>query len=409
MRVERFQAQDMAQALAMIKERLGPEAVILYTRQVRKGWLRRPLLEVIAAADQVSPTSQARGGRVEERQHAQAPYRAIQAELEALREVIARLTWEVRSARLPALEPTLQMVYSHLLSQSLSPELATEAVLAVASELSTAAIADEETVRSCVIRHLQSKISTHPIQTGAREGKVIFVIGPTGVGKTTTLAKLAHYHAREQHQSVMLVSADTVRLGGAAQLQSYGEILGISVEVAYTPEELAAIVQTHREQNLILVDTPGQSPCDQVGLETLREFLRAVPSRTVYLAMACTTAYPEMEEMVRRFTLVTLDGLIFTKVDEATRIGAAISLAYHCGLPIACIATGRRVPADWEPASAERLAEWIIRGSPWSSPDLSPRLSEVFGLHACLTEHLRPQTVYLAPETIERGRSECLR
>jgi len=390
MRVERFQTQNMAQALAMIKERLGPEAVILHTRQVRKGWLRRPLLEVIAAADQVGPTSQAPGGRVEERQHVQAPYQAIQTELAALREAIVRLTWEMRSARLPALEPTLQMIYSHLLGQSLSPELATEVVLAVASELSAAAIANEETVRSCITRHLRSKISTHPIPTGALEDKVVFVIGSTGVGKTTTLAKLAHYHAREQHQSVVLVSADTIRLGGAAQLQSYGDILGISVEVAYTPEELAAVVQAYQEQDLILVDTPGQSPRDQVGLETLRKFLLSVPSRTVYLAVACTTAYPEMEEMVRRFTLVPLDGLIFTKVDEATSIGAAISLAYRCGLPIACITTGRRVPADWEPASAERLAEWIMRGSPWSFLDLSPRLSEVFGLYARLTEHSQP-------------------
>lgn len=389
MRVERFQARDMAQALAMIKERLGPDAVILHSRQIRRGWLRRPLLEVIAAADSASPVSRTKAGHIEERQPALALHQEIQAELAALREAIARLTWEVRSARLPALESGLQMTYSQLLSQSLSPELATEVVLAAASELSAVAAADEETARSCVIRHLQSKLPVRPIAVDTRG--VVFVIGPTGVGKTTTLAKLAGHYTREQHQPVVLVSVDTVRLGGAPQLQRYGEILEIPVEVAYTPEELAALAQAQRDQALVLVDTPGQSQRDLVGLEALQEFLLAVPSRSVYLAVACATAYQEMEEIVRRFNVVPLDGLIFTKADEATSIGAAISLAYHCRLPVSCITTGRRVPADWEPASAERLAGWVVRGNPWTFSDLPPRLSEVFGLRDVAIGRSQPQ------------------
>ncbi|MCS7220740.1 MAG: flagellar biosynthesis protein FlhF [Anaerolineae bacterium] len=380
MRVERFQAQDMAQALAMIKERLGPDAVILHSRRIRRGWLRRPLLEVIAAVD-LKSAARAQAGHVEERQPVWALPREVQAELAALREVIARLTWEVRSARLPALERGLQMAYSQLLSQSLSPELAADVVLAAASELSAVAAADEETAKSCVARHLRSKIPTYPMVVGAQMNRVVFVIGPTGVGKTTTLVKLASYCAREHHRPVVLVSVDTIRLGGAFQLQRYGSILGIPVEIAYTPEELTGIVQAQTDQVLILVDTPGQSQHDQAGLKALREFLLAVPSRSVYLAVACTTAYQEMEEIVRHFSLVPLDGLVFTKADEATSIGAAVSLAWRYGLPVSCITTGRRVPTDWELASAEDLANRVIQGSLWPPSELSPRLSEVFSLH----------------------------
>ncbi len=361
MRVERFQAWDMAQAIAMIKDRLGPDAVILHSRPVRQGFLRRPVLEVIAAVDQDEcPLPMSQAGKA---QPTQGDLRTIETELSALRESIARLTWEVRSTRLPVLGTGLQIVYSHLLAHGVLEDLAMEAVLAAASELSPAAAEEPETARAWVARHLQGRVLTCPVDHHARAGAIIFLIGPTGVGKTTTLAKLAGRYALGQRWRVVLVGVDTHRVGALAQLQTYGEIMRVPVEVAYTPDELVSLVQAHRDGNLFLVDTPGGSPQDASHLGELHAFVTAVESAQVYLCMSCTTAYPVMEEIVQRFTGFPLDGLILTKADETRRMGAAISLIHRTRLPVAYVTTGQRVPEDIEPAFPQRLTDWVVQGA----------------------------------------------
>ncbi|MCD6289570.1 MAG: hypothetical protein J7M34_03635, partial [Anaerolineae bacterium] len=178
----------------------------------------------------------------------------------------------------------------------------------------------------------------------------------------TTLVKLAGYYTQKQHKRVLLASIDTHRVGAIAQLQAYGDIMGVPVEIAYSPDELADIVRTHDGWDLILVDTPGRSRRDGAWPGDLRSFASAVPSPEIYLAVSCTMAYLEMEEVVQRFSVVPLSGLILTKADETERMGAAISLSYHTGLPLAYVTTGQQVPEDIELASAERLACRMTRG-----------------------------------------------
>ncbi|MCD6290975.1 MAG: hypothetical protein J7M34_10775, partial [Anaerolineae bacterium] len=172
MKVERFWAQDMAQAMSMIKARLGPDAVILHSRRVRRGILRRPWLEVIAAVDEDKQVPQDLL-RVVKAVSARKELDAVRAELSALREAVARLAAEVRSADLPALTPSLRMIYSHLVARGLSEDLAAESVLAAASELNPAAADELETARTCVARHLHGRIITRSLTLGGQAGKVV--------------------------------------------------------------------------------------------------------------------------------------------------------------------------------------------------------------------------------------------
>ncbi|NOZ28612.1 MAG: flagellar biosynthesis protein FlhF [Chloroflexi bacterium] len=360
MRVERFQAQDMTQALAMIKARLGPHAVILHSRRIRKGLLRRSVFEVIAAVDEQEPPASPPPAAV-----AQPPKEllAMREDLAALQEAVTRLTWEVRGARLPAVAPGLQMIYSHLVAQGVSAELASDCVMAAAEELSPNAANDLDTARASVARHLQGKIRTCTPTVGDRPGRVIFLVGPTGVGKTTTLAKLAGRWTREWHRSAVLVSIDTYRAGAMPQLQAYGEVLGVPVEAAYTPEEFAALVRAYGDRDLIFVDTAGRHQQDQAYLDELGTFVAAVDSCEVYLAIAGPTSYADMEGIVRRFEALPLTGMVLTKADETRRLGAAVSLSLQEDLPLAYVTTGQRIPEDVEIASAQDLARWIVYGT----------------------------------------------
>jgi len=445
MRVERFQAQDMAQAMAMIRERLGPDAVILHSRTARRGLFRRPYLEVIAAVDDMpAPLAAARGMVVapasEERPRAEAAassvgnkalspsaplsraeasasnigdrsqpsspplsppspsaplsraeasasnvgnrpqpsstlappapkadttaqaWAEVEAELAGLRRSMARLTWEMRSGRVAALGPNFQIVHEHLLRQGMTVDLATRVVMEASGELSAAAASDWATVVECVARHLQKQIPTCEPDYASQARTVIFLVGPTGVGKTTTAAKLAERCRRDRPGPVRLVSVDTYRIGGMAQLQSYGNLMAIPVDCAYTVDELAQILRDCQDGEWVFVDTAGASPRDEVRLEELRDLVLSIAPRRVFLTLACATALPEMIETVQRFSHLPLDGLIFTKADETERLGAAISLAQRTGLAAAFVTTGQRIPEDLEVASASRLAEQVLRG-----------------------------------------------
>lgn len=379
MKVERFQARDMAQAMAMIKEKLGPDAVILHTRQIHRGMLRQPWLEVIAARDQdeareetARPTSNGEAAK----EPAQAPssgckeLRAMQAELSALREAITRLAGEVRSARLPALPPGLQQVYANLLARGVAEGLAADVVLAAAAELSPTAAEDLETARMAVSHHLRGRLAVRTLNPTARSAQVVFLVGPPGVGKTVTAAKLAGQFAREQYRRVALVSMDTYRIGAIDQLQAYGALMGIPTEVAYSPEELGSLIRGLGECDLILVDTPGRSRREETWLEELRRAVEAVPAPIMYLVLACTMGYPEMEAAARRFAGFSPAGVILTKADETERLGVAVSLACHTGLPVAYVAAGQEVPSDIQPASPEWLADQVTRepAEPTTSP-----------------------------------------
>ncbi|HEY65817.1 MAG TPA: hypothetical protein G4O02_14745 [Caldilineae bacterium] len=365
----------MAQAVAMIKARLGPHAVILHSRRIRRGVLRRSWLEVIAAVDEDGQPREGASKAVARPDG--LDLRAMRAELSALRDVVTRLTWEVRRTRLPTMAPGLQMIYSHLLTRGLSEELATECVMAAAEELTPTAANDLEAVQACVARHLQSKIRTCVLFPREEKGNVVFLVGPTGVGKTTTLAKLAGRWTHEWHRTTALVSVDTYRAGAVSQLQAYGASMDIPVEVAYTPEEFAAIVQNYGDRDLILVDTAGRSPRDQAYLEELRDFMAVVEARQVYLVIAGSTAYADMENAVQRFAALSLDGPIVTKVDETDRLGAGVSLSSHKGLPIAYVTTGQRIPEDIEPASARQLAHQIVQGT---SEEILARVCDASGV-----------------------------
>jgi len=223
-------------------------------------------------------------------------------------------------------------------------------------------LADAVTVREdpeAAYRQALELIAGH-IPTMAEEiidrGGVMAVVGPTGVGKTTTVAKLAaRFALRHGRQQVALVSTDNFRIGGQEQLRSFARILGVPVHEAADGEELAELLTDLSDRRLVLIDTAGMSQRD---MRLAEQFATLAPGRhrvQPYLVLSANTQLPALMETIRAFSAVRPQGCILSKADEASSLGGALTAVMRARLSLAYVADGQRVPEDLSPARADSL------------------------------------------------------
>lgn len=190
-----------------------------------------------------------------------------------------------------------------------------------------------------------------PLQAGG----VIALVGPTGAGKTTTIAKLAAlYAAQHQPRDVALVTTDTVRVGGREQLHSYGRQLGIAVHEADSEASLVQLLQRLEDYRLVLVDTAGLSQRDR-ALAGQLNWLRAAREVRTLLVLPANTHFADLDEVVRRFQAARPQGVVLTKLDETGRLGSALSVVADHQLPLTWTTDGQRIPQDLQRANAAHL------------------------------------------------------
>jgi flagellar biosynthesis protein FlhF len=191
--------------------------------------------------------------------------------------------------------------------------------------------------------------------------RIIALVGPTGVGKTTTTAKLAAMYALNRGNKVALITMDIFRVGAVEQLKTYSRIMGIPLEVASTPKELEKAVEKHSACDLIFIDTAGRSHKDKEKLDEMKNFLDNKTPIEVYLCLSATTKDRELEEILNRFKIFQISKVVFTKIDESESFGNMVNLLMKDNLQIAYFTTGQRVPEDIEVATSAKLADMILR------------------------------------------------
>jgi flagellar biosynthesis protein FlhF len=192
--------------------------------------------------------------------------------------------------------------------------------------------------------------------------RIIALVGPTGVGKTTTTAKLAAMYALNRGNKVALITMDIFRVGAVEQLKTYSRIMGIPLDVASTPKELEKAVEKHSDCDLIVIDTAGRSHKDKEKLDEMKNFLDNKIPIEVYLCLSATTKDRELKEILNRFGIFQINKVVFTKIDESESLGNMVNLLMKDNLQIAYFTTGQRVPEDIEVATSAKLAELILRG-----------------------------------------------
>lgn len=181
---------------------------------------------------------------------------------------------------------------------------------------------------------------------------IVVLIGPTGVGKTTTIAKLAAAYGlnSKESKSVALFTMDTFRIGATDQLQHYAQIIDVDMEIIYRPEDIDSALLAHQDKKLIIVDTAGRCQKDTEELCELRSFIDRLPSASRYLVLSATSKYVDMLDTIRCFGRVGFEHLIFTKVDETNTIGPLLAVLFKTGKSLAYITNGQKVPDDFRPA-----------------------------------------------------------
>jgi flagellar biosynthesis protein FlhF len=214
-----------------------------------------------------------------------------------------------------------------------------------------------ELFREAVSSHVRC---SGPVRVSRNTRNIMALVGPTGVGKTTTIAKLAAI-ACKQGAKVALITIDTFRIGAVDQLKTYSSIMKIPLKVASTPQELKAAIDGFADRNLVLIDTAGRSPRDKARLQEMKKFLGAHPEIETHLCLSSTTREKELHHSIERFGVLPVTRLLFTKLDESESFGCIVNTQMRETLPLSYFTTGQRVPEDIEIATTNRLADLVIR------------------------------------------------
>jgi len=356
MKVKRFLAKDTATALALVKEELGEEAVILSTRRSRSEPGGRTAVEVVAAVD-FDVESLTRGdiheGGPSSRPAPPPPPRTPEP-LASLREsaaVEAKGTVDLRHR----VDRLLRQFRAD--GTDSRPEPGPPPAGRVRRP-------DPQAVarwRSQVIESIEAR----PILAGTQGAPaVIAVVGPTGVGKTTTAAKLAAWFSIHEGVRVGLITTDCYRIGATDQIRTYARIMNLPCEVCLRPQDLRRAIERHRDRDVLIIDTAGKSPFDPDHIDELHKWFGNSEVQP-YLVLSATSKKEDLAHVVNVYKPLNPAGVMVTKVDETRAYAAICQQLASSRLPLACLGTGQRVPEDFLMASKDFLR--LLFGKGWEA------------------------------------------
>lgn len=451
MLVKTFQAGSMSEALKMVKAELGPDAMILSSKEEKKkgifGFFRKAVYKITAAVDQTprpvrpapNPYAQEQNevsstreefqksmleplvreirelrDRVdslkarenaapvadEKRAGVEKPVKTDKAvpvaegagkegfvplngaltDKEKLRKILMDVVGGAREKESPPTEgkkgavklappSDREELQSSAGSENCTPSLdemlersglrkeVREKLLDAVGELDTA----ETDIRASLKTALAGMVKCSNQTRSKRKGpRLLALVGPTGVGKTTTVAKLAALYSLRRKAKVALVTTDTFRAGAVEQLKTYAKVLGIQMETAATGAELAKALEKHGDKDLVLIDTAGKSAMDNGRMDELAVLLEADPAIEKHLCLSATTRDEDLQEIVEQFKSLPVHRVLFTKLDEGRRLGCVVNVAVENDLSISYLTNGQRVPEDIEPANGKKIANMVL-------------------------------------------------
>ena len=386
----------MADALVQVKSALGTDAVILHTRTYsRRRWLglrKQEVVEITAgkglgAAARTSrrsipakvpvaashdrsdqPIAAASLGGTQAQQLMQTPAVAnaailgLSQDVTTLKQMVLDLVKEARQHKAPQVPEELFDHYLNLIQNQVAEELAQEVIKSLQSGIRAEHLRNADYVRDKLAEHLERMLPVAgPIVKTKKDGPhVVALIGPTGVGKTTTIAKLAANLKLREGKRVGLITIDTYRIAAVDQLKKYADIIGSPLRVVGSPEDLRDAILGMSDCEFVLVDTAGRSPSDTLKLNELKNFLTVAKPDEVHLVISTTSSEACIESAIARFSDVRVDKIIFTKLDEAVHVGVVLNVIRKVGKSLSYITTGQDVPDDIEVGRGRKLAQLIL-------------------------------------------------
>lgn len=407
MKIKKYLVKDIKEALIQIKQELGENAVILQTRRIRKGGFLgifggEIFTEVTAVAEEntsvdskkkdfdnqedtiynlreilsrnikknlnnVKNYEKGNFNGVKPENHDEIDNRNVSngnpiastniiKDIEEIKRMFVQLNAKIEmfNGDLSEFPAELKKLFNRMVDQSISKDLSLKMLYELKDEESF----EINRLSNLISRYFEKLIKVEVPDIG---NGISMFLGPTGVGKTTTLAKLAANLKLKQKKKVAILTIDTYRIAAVSQLKTYSEIMNIPFFVAYTPQEARNIISTIENFDSILIDTAGRSQRDEIHLDELKKYVEVVKSDYRFLLLNIAINTKDLIDTIERFSLCEPTHLIFTKLDETNNFGNILNVGDNFNLPIAFITTGQDVPDDIEIADSKRLSELITK------------------------------------------------
>ncbi len=413
MKIKKYEARTEKEAIQKVKDELGMDALILNIKTTNpKGFfsfLRKPVVEVTAAyqekieqgkqdtkfeqklLEQEAKEKKAFNEQISKEQQNEKAAENVQKDktlvqqslqIESLQnklnnneELISKLMTKLSIAKQKIDagrrydNSMIQLFYETLIEQEVTEEIAAS----ILDEVDAIEEVDKidinlivKVVYNKIINILGSPENAADLyykNPGGKKGaaKSIVFLGPTGVGKTTTIAKLSSIFILKQAMKVALATADTYRIAAVDQLRTYAEILGVEVTAIYQNEELINCVNKHKKINdLILIDTAGRSHKNEANIADLQDLLSKIPDAERCLVLSVTTKFEDLKNIVESYEKITDFKIIFTKLDETNCLGSILNICYLTGKKVSYLTTGQSVPDDIELMQPEKIARALL-------------------------------------------------
>jgi len=383
MQVKRYEVSSMSEALTKIKADMGSEAIILSAKKMNS--TGRSRIEVMAARDEnvqlqkrniISSLPPDNNRLMESNEDV---YKFFKSEINELKEIIRSVEKERSLNReLAELKETMdkffdilgarkgkanrninQKVYYQLLACGFSRASACSIAEAIVPRISLQDQISSEEITGIIEGYIAKTI---PAGNGKskEEKRIKAYVGATGVGKTTTLAKLAARYSLIKKKSVGLVTIDTFRIAATEQLRTYAKIMGIRMEVASTKESFQKSLQLLSDKDIILIDTPGRSRVDDDGVNLVDAVIQNSGIET-NLLVSTTASEDNLNDIIKKYSAFNYDNLIVTKIDETSRFGILYDVINRAQKPVSYLTCGQNIPQDIEEVTPQKVANLMIR------------------------------------------------
>ena len=386
MQIKRFEAASTQEALLKIKSELGSDAVVLSTRKLRSG--RVPLFEVTAAVDEQSegqrkkplplPAEAAQAAPATARGDEETLASTLRRDVEEIKTLLAETVkrpfpygefLEMKEMldtffdtmgfqRKEKLSGALLKIYHQMVSIGVSRSRAFLLVSTLNRNLPAGELQDEDSLCRVAEKLLARSIGLS--YRSAERKRICAFVGPTGAGKTTTLAKIAARSALEEKMKVGLITTDTYRIAAVEQLKTYARIMEIPIEVVSDKTAFRRALAKLADRDLVLVDTPGKSNVEPGYIEKLRDLFHLENPVETNLLLPLTSSQDNLAENLARFKPVGYQSIIFTKLDESRHFGMIYNVIDQERKPVSYVTNGQNVPQDIEKIDAGRLAKIIM-------------------------------------------------
>jgi len=416
MQIKKFVGATLKEATDRMKAELGSDAIVLNTRKVSTNrflnFLGKDMLEITAAIDEhpaqtgkpaaknmdkfsyafrqareayggntaqpkttvdelnaiVQKSSERRATNEESPRvsfsKSSADVEILKNEMEEMRGMLSQIADHLKYAKMPALPVHLQQAFINLINNDVEETIAADLIQAVYGKLNEEQLEDKETVEKTLLAEIAKYFHAAPIaEEKGKRAHIVAVVGPTGVGKTTTIAKLAAIHKLLHHQNVGLITADTYRIGAIEQLRTFAGIADIPMQVVYKSTEMPEVLKTFRKKDIVFIDTVGRSQHAKKELAELRRFLDAASPDEIHLVLNASSGRNTLLDVVERFKPFKPNRLLVSKIDEALALGGLVSVMKKYELPISYLTTGQVVPDDIMTVEPLRLAGMINNGA----------------------------------------------